>query len=268
MLALSLVAWPQVCYADEIELVSVESDQDYSQGNQEEEQGEVLQEEQVVEQEDKTEQVKEEILSPGEVAIIEGMANESQKIDEMSDKVEGVGELTEKVDKLTDQLQGMLESKEEQEPESEPVSLRAGAGVTFTAYANASTSSAYASYARQMLPKLSWLDHYCFLQDGQSSYVMVWGDLAEDDVIHGQECNWIRWYNAGVGVGWTYQAGSGTVTIDPGGYVVLSSVGSYPLLDDGTSLMRNEVGFYAVVAALLYSLRLVTSFLVRMRGAS
>lgn len=154
------------------------------------------------------------------------------------------------------------------EVEIEQQESRAAVSInTFTAYQNVSPTGAYASYAKGMLPKVGFNQHYCFLQDSNSSYVFVWGDLRNGNSITGTNVIWVRWYYANNNVGYVEEFGGGDVTISPNNHVILTDLGNHPMLDANDELFRKEVGYYAVVTVALFSLVSVWGFVVRLRGS-
>lgn len=142
------------------------------------------------------------------------------------------------------------------------------ASVTLSAYSNVSPTGAYATYAAGYLPRLGWSDHYCFLQDSNSSYVMVWGDLTKEDAttITGSSCNWVRWYYFQQSTGYIMESGTGAVSISTNDHVVLSDLDGWPMLSGSSDeLLRREVMWYAVVGIAVFSLLHVWSFSLRTR---
>lgn len=192
-----------------------------------------------------------------------GIGEVSGKLDKLDDVKDGLDDVSEKLEGVSSKVDGLIVSNAE--PDPQPVQKLGASPQTFTAYANVSPSGSYASYARQLIPKMGWSDDYVFLQDTSSSYVLVWGDLdyKSAGTITCSDAKFARWYYSGTSAGYLMQSGSGKVTVNLGNYVVLSTCGEYPLLDDGTTLFRQEVAFYAVCAALLFSLRSITDFLLR-----
>lgn len=151
---------------------------------------------------------------------------------------------------------------------TEAVPVKAANGISLVAYGNVSPTGTYANYATGILPKVAWGEDYVFLSVTNSEYYMIWGDLTIDGaVITGDDCHFARWYYSNQQVGTLLQTGTANVRVDGGGYTMLTSLGDYPVLGDGSEILRKEVGFYAVVAACLFSLRFVWSFVVRLRGA-
>lgn len=152
--------------------------------------------------------------------------------------------------------------------EIEQQEARAAVSVnTFNAYANVSPTSAYASYAKGLLPRVGFGEHYCFLQDTNSSYVFIWGALANGSMITGTDVKWVRWYYVNNTSGYVEEYGGGDVTINPSNHVILTDLGDRPMLDSSIELLRREVGFYAVVTVVLFSLVAVWGFVVRLRGS-
>lgn len=139
---------------------------------------------------------------------------------------------------------------------------------SFVAYANVATNNTYASYAIGMLPRVGYGEHYCFVQDTSSSYVFVWGDLELRDArtIAGSDVNWVRWYYGGNTIGNVTEYGSGNVTVSAGQHVISSDLGNWPMLPESADTIRKELGFYACVAVVLWSLAAVWRFTLRMRN--
>lgn len=165
-------------------------------------------------------------------------------------------------------IDAKLDGLEPEEVEIEQQESKAAVSInTFTAYQNVSPTGAYASYAKGLLPKVGFNEHYCFLQDSNSSYVFVWGDLQNGNSITGTDVSWVRWYYANNSVGYVEEFGGGDVTIQPNSHVILTDLGNHPMLDANDELFRKEVGYYAVVAVAIFSLVSVWSFVVRLRGA-
>lgn len=138
---------------------------------------------------------------------------------------------------------------------------------TFNAYANVSPTSAYATYAKGLLPRVGFGEHYCFLQDTNSSYVFIWGALSNGSTISGTNVKWVRWYYVNNTSGYVEEYGGGDVTVNPSNHVILTDLGDRPMLDSSIELLRREVGFYAVVSVVLFSLVAVWGFVVRLRGS-
>lgn len=198
-----------------------------------------------------------EILSESESEENEGGEQEDTTA---SDTLDVLRDIDGKIGTLVNQ--GMSEELSASEP------LRAGSAVTSVAYASVSATSTHAQWAARTLPHVRWGQHYVFWQSGSSEYMMAWGDLSmpDDGTITGDAVSWVRWYYEGGTYTQRMQTGSGSLSLSTGGNVVLSDLGRYPLLDDGTSLIRQEVCLYAITAVVLFSLRAVWSFLLRMRG--
>lgn len=142
--------------------------------------------------------------------------------------------------------------------------LRASGSATFTAYANVSPTGQWATYAESLLPKVAWDEHYVFLQDTSSSYVMVYGDL---EVTNNGEISgtgkWVRWYYSGTATGYRVDTGNGNVGIYANSLTILSDLGDYPILGDGSDGLRREVMYYALVAVAVFSLYHVWHFCIR-----
>lgn len=139
--------------------------------------------------------------------------------------------------------------------------------LSLMAYANMSPTSAYANYAVGLLPKVGWSDHYVMVQDSVNSYTFIYGDIEYDtDTLVGYGCDWVRWYYQSQTRGYVMENGIGDVTVTPNGYVVISDLGPYPMLSNNNEMLRKEVGFYAIVAAAVFSLASVWGFTTRLRG--
>lgn len=144
---------------------------------------------------------------------------------------------------------------------------RAGS-LVLTAYGNTNPTSQYANYARGIVPKLGWDEHYAFLQDGSSSYVMVWGDLqlADSNTITGSDCKYTRWYFVNQATGYQCESGTSDVSVTLRGYQVLSDLGDLPMLSETSAeLTRRELMLYAVVAICCHTLYSVWRYLLRNR---
>lgn len=145
----------------------------------------------------------------------------------------------------------------------EQAPLAASASHAFVAYANMSPTSAYANYAVGLLPKLKWDEHYVLVQDTSSSYTFVWGELVNENNTIAGEGSYVRWYYTGNAQGYREERGSGSVSVTPNGYTVLSDLGEYPMVGGSEELQRREVGFYALVAVVIFVLHSVWRFVLR-----
>lgn len=162
--------------------------------------------------------------------------------------------------------------KDTVENEVQPITREGAkaASVTLTAYANSPATGTYATYALGMLPRVGFNEHYVFVQDTQSSYVFAWGELSptSSTAISGTG-SWVRWYNAGTQIGYVQESGTGSVTVNTGNHIVISDLQGRPMLTGSNSeVVRKEVGFYAQVACVLFSLATVWAFLLRMRSGT
>lgn len=206
-------------------------------------------------------------LTPIVTYVNREMAAEDEAVastveDVSQDVVEGyLGSIDEKLTQIVGQ------GAEERQVESEP--LRASV-MALVAYSNVSPTSTYANYAIGTLPKMGWSDHYVFVQDAQNAYTLVWGDItmADSTTFTLSDCKYTRFYYQSQQVGYQMEGGTCSGSITTRGYVVLSDLGDWPMLPDSNETLRKEVGFYAVVAAALLSLRAVWSFVVRNRNGT
>ncbi len=189
---------------------------------------------------------------------------QTREIEMTSDPQQQQVDLLTKIDETLTQISGRDESMQLQE--SGPVRA---SSVAFVAYANAPANGTYAQYAVGILPKIGWDDHYVFLQDANSSYVMAYGNLSrvDDNTISGSDVHWVRWYYSGTQYGYQTESGQGQVSVTLNNHVVLSSLSDFPTLGDGTEQLRREVMFYAFVAVTIFCLASVWNFTIRLRGA-
>lgn len=199
-------------------------------------------------------------------AIVKSVEENTKAIGEMKadEPVEdNSGEILVTLEDISGKLDTIIIDGQESAPE--PVQAVRANGTTFNAYGNVSTTGQFANYAAHLVPKVAWNHDYVFLQDSTSSYVFISGscDFRTRGEFEFSDADYTRWYYAGTGTGYLVQSGHGDVVVHAGNYVVLSNLGSYPLLDDGVSLLRTEVAFYAVCAALLYVLGNIRAFLLR-----
>ena len=159
-------------------------------------------------------------------------------------------------------------TKEEPETEVETTALKAARSISLSAYTNVSPTGQWANYAKGYTTRLGWKDHYVFLQDSNSSYVMAWGDLRDTGTAITGNADWVRWYYAGNGSGYVRETGSGNIEVTYGQYTVMSDLAGWPMLAGADELLRREVMLYAIVAAGLFSLGSVGSFLLRNRNGT
>lgn len=191
-----------------------------------------------------------------------------------------IGEVSGKLDKLNDvntqlteidsgisTVDGKLDTLLIQgaEPEIKAVERVSGVNLNFTAYCNVSPTNQYSEYARNVIPKMGWNDDYVFLQDSSSSYVLVYGDIDyySSGVFEGTDCTYTRWYYSGTGTGYIQQSGMANIRISVNDYVVLSTLGDYPLLDNGFTLFRQECCYYVTAAVILFCLRSCFAYVTR-----
>lgn len=165
---------------------------------------------------------------------------------------------------ISKQLEELTKDETVKIDEQEPVGL-SKAGVSFDAYGNVSPTGTYASYAIGYLSRVGFGEHYVYLQDTSSSYVMCWGDLTSSGTNVNGSGNWVRWYYTN-NYSYVMQYGSGQISIEAGNKVILSDLEPWPMLGDGTDVLRREVGFYAVVALCVFSLASVLGFTLRLRS--
>lgn len=201
-----------------------------------------------------------------ELYTLESILDRENEVVEPVEKKEEEPSEVELLQHIDETLSDMAEEPEQvkREPE-EPIRA---ARISLAAYANVSPTNQYSQYAMGYLPRVGWEEHYAYLQDGQQSYIFVWGDLEKVDstTIAGEGCDWVRWYWASQSQGYLVESGKSDVTITTGSHVVMSDLDGMPLLDPQADSLRKEVGFYALVAAVLFSLASVWTFTLRLRG--
>lgn len=189
----------------------------------------------------------------------DGKANdEGEKFDVFGD------EKSEKTNTDKNDEEGLAKDVQRESRDDGYSLLAAGdrASVTLTAWQSVSPTSQYAQYATGLLKEVRSDEHYCFVQDSQQSYTLVVGKA--DSMGTFSDARWWRWYNAGVNLGWRVESGSGSATVRPQEYVVLSDLDGYSSLPDGVhEVARREVMTYALVAACLFSLAACWGFVVR-----
>lgn len=191
-----------------------------------------------------------------------------------------IGEVSGKLDKLNDvnsklteidsgigTVDGKLDTLLMQgaEPEIKAVERVSGTNLNLTAYGNVSPTNQFAEYAKNIIPKMGWNDDYVYIQDSSSSYVLVYGNLDyhSSGVFEGSDCTYTRWYYSGTGSGYLCQSGLANIRISVGDYVVLSTMGNYPLLDNGFTLFRQECCYYVTAAVILFCLRSCFAYVTR-----
>lgn len=201
-------------------------------------------------------------------ALSHSVSEVSQKLDKLEDVNKSVKDVDSSLDGIESKVDGLIVQGLDPEPLAVNAINLDAASQSWTVYANASPTGTYATYAKQLIPKMGWDDDYVYFQDSSSSYVLVYGplDFRSAGTFTGSDCKYVRWYYSGSGSGYLVQSGHGDISVSVGNYVVLSNLGDYPLLDDGVTLLRQEVCFYAVVAVVLYSLHCAWSFLLRNRS--
>ena len=199
----------------------------------------------------------------GHLQTIEQLMNKQDiKTIEEPTKSDETKEL-EKIGKRLEGIQETLEEKGVEIEEQQPVTGNR-ANVTFTAYANASPSNQYALYSEGFMPRMGFKDHYAFLQDTSSSYVLIWGEISKSGSNIVGNAQYVRWYFANQNMGYLQESGNGNITVNPNGHVIMSDIDGYPMLGVDAEILRKEVGYYALVAICVYCLASVLRFCVRL----
>lgn len=133
-------------------------------------------------------------------------------------------------------------------------------------YQTMTNGSSGANYLASMLNKLGWSDDYVAWQDTNASYVLAYGDIdLENGMFVSDDCDYIRYYRTQT-TNWMFETGHSSLSLNPAGYGVLSSLGDYPLLGDGNHEQMLFYEFVSILAISVYSFRSVFSFLLRMRS--
>lgn len=186
-----------------------------------------------------------------------------EKKDEKSEETKQLEKIGEKLDNIQKEIAPEVVEIEEQKPVS-----TAKATVTFTAYSNANPTNQYAQYSVGLLPRLSYGEHYIYMQDTSSSYVFVYGDLRKTDTnSFSGNAKYVRWYYVNNVNGYVQESGSGNVIVNTASHAIMSDLDDRPMLAVGSELIRREVGFYALTACCIFCLASVLGFCVRLRGA-
>lgn len=186
-----------------------------------------------------------------------------EKKEEKSDETKQLEKIGEQLENIQKELTPEVVEVEEQKSVS-----ATKATVTFTAYGNANPTNQYAQYSIGLLPRLSYGEHYIYLQDTSSSYVFVYGDLRRTDTnSFSGNAKYVRWYYVNNVNGYVQENGSGNVIVNTANHVIMSDLDDRPMLAVGSELLRREVGFYALTACCIFCLASVLGFCVRLRGA-
>lgn len=185
-------------------------------------------------------------------------------------EVEGAKDELDYLISIDDKLSEITLRETAEDAEVQAVGGTRATTYTFGAYTNTPPTGTYATYALGFLPRVGFGEHYVYLQDTQSSYVFVWGDMnaTSSSQVTG-DAKWVRWYNAGTQYGYVQESGTGSVTVNTNNHVIISDLQGWPMLTGAnTELVRREVGFYAQVAVVIFVLAGVWSFTLRYRTSS
>lgn len=196
---------------------------------------------------------------------VEGDENTDEKSPEL-EQLECIGKGIDGLDKRLESMSKSMENEVEQIEEQKSLSDSKAGGLTVTVYGNVSPTGSYAEYAKGLLPRMEYKDHYVFLQDTSSSYVMAYGDLTLGNGSISGTGKWSRWYYSGNQYGYLYEKGNGSISVTLNNHVVMSDLGDYPMFESNEQI-RKEVGFYAVVGVSIFSFCTVLGFVLRLRGA-
>lgn len=200
-----------------------------------------------------------------ETAIVDETQEDEEKKSPEEESLDKIDEKLGGIDKRLESIGKAIEPDIEQIEEQKPLTATK-AGVSVTAYANVSPTGTYAEYAKGLLPRAEYGDHYCYLQDASSSYVMIYGDLKLANGAITGTGKWQRWYYSGNQYGYVTEQGEGNISVNPNSHVVMSDLGSYPMFESN-ELLRKEIGFYALVGVTVFCVASVLGFCIRLRGA-
>lgn len=186
-----------------------------------------------------------------------------EKKEEKSDETKALEKIDERLQDIQKEIAPEVVEIEEQDSLA-----KARATVTFTAYANVNPTNQYAQYSIGLLPRLSYGEHYIYMQDTSSSYVFIYGDLRKTDTnSYSGTGKFVRWYYVNNVNGYVQENGEGNVIVSTANHVIMTDMDDRPMLAVGSELLRREVGFYALTACCIFCLASVLGFCVRLRGA-
>lgn len=150
----------------------------------------------------------------------------------------------------------------------EPVAAAEGRALVNDVYGSVLPGSSWAEFALACMPKVPFTSDYVFYRAGQNEYLLCYGDLNfSNGTFTGSDVNYIRWYYTNGLSQYQQQSGTGTLDLDVGSYVVLSSLGDYPTLSGQDVNVTSMLCFIACVAAGVLILSRLLSFLLRTRVA-
>lgn len=140
------------------------------------------------------------------------------------------------------------------------------AAIPSSVYGSVTPSSSYANYAAALLPKLGFSEDYVFFRSADNEYIFVHGDLSlSGTTFSGESVDYERFYYGGSSRGYLFDSGTGSLSLDTGGYVVLSNLGDYPTLSGADASMTHVLVFVSTVALCLFVISRLLSFTLRTR---
>ena len=146
----------------------------------------------------------------------------------------------------------------------EPVAASANASLPSSVYGSVTPNQSYASFAANCSLKIPWCDDYVFFRGAANEFWLVYGDLdISDGLFLGTDCHFIRWYYSDSSRQYEQESGTGSLSLDVGGYIVMSNLGDYPVLDSTAPLVL-LVCWIACVAVAMRALGRMWSMLIRM----
>lgn len=150
----------------------------------------------------------------------------------------------------------------------EPVAASEGRALVNDVYGSVLPGSSWAEFALACMPKVPFTSDYVFYRAGQNEYLLCYGDIKfSNGTFTGSGVNYIRWYYQSGYSQYQQQSGTGTLDLDVGSYVVLSSLGDYPTLSGQDVNVTSLLCFIACVAAGVLILSRMLSFSLRTRVA-
>lgn len=142
----------------------------------------------------------------------------------------------------------------------------------YSVYTDGNISSTYLTYFQDILSGLSPLDDYVFFRSGQYDYTLIVGDLTyADSVFSGKDYTaYTISTNSGTSAYssvYKYTVTSGSnFSLSVGSYLVYSNLGSYPILEDRSSVYGYATLFLLVVIAVCMLVRPILNFTYRFRS--
>lgn len=146
------------------------------------------------------------------------------------------------------------------------VAPEALASIPSSVYGSVTPSTSYANFAASLLPKLGFSDDYVFFRSGENEFIFVHGAMSlSGTTFSGDSVDYERFYYGGSSRGYLFDSGTGSLSLDTVGYVVLSNLGDYPTLTGADASMTHVLVFVSTVALCLFVISRLLSFTLRTR---